>query len=428
MVKHFFPASFYKNNRSRLVPFLSKGSLAIFHSADFMPRNGDQYYPFRQCSDFLYLTGIEQEMSILLLAPGHYDPKMREVLLILNQSAEQAVWEGKKLSKEAAANISGIETIYYLNQLDLLLQSLMIWAERVYLNVEEKPKFSTRIQSANLRFAHEIMQQYPLHELKRAAPLMRKLRMVKTREEIHQIKNAIGITQKAFERILRFVKPGVTEYQVQAELEHEMRFHNAGNHAFYPIIASGENACVLHYNQNRGLCHDGDLLLLDFGAEYGYYAADISRTIPVNGKFSKRQRQLYDLVLDIQKAAIEKFLPGNTLKEVNNFVLKAMEKALISAGLLKDAKAADGDFSHVKKFFMHGVAHHLGMDVHDTFDQNEPFVAGMVFTCEPGVYIHDEKLGIRLENIIQITENGPVDLSEAIPILPDEIEKQMQQK
>lgn len=425
MVKQFFPASFYKGNRSRLSRMISKGSLAIFHSADFMPRNGDQYYPFRQCSDFLYLTGIEQEKSILLMAPGHHDPKMREVLLILNQPAEKALWEGNKLSTQTASRISGIETVYHRDQFESMLQSLMIWAERVYLNVEEKPKFSPPVETPNLRFAHQIAQQYPLHDLKRAAPLMRKMRMLKTQVEIQQIKKAIGITQNAFERILRFVKPGVAEYQIQAELEHEMRFHSACSHAFYPIIASGANACVLHYNQNRSICKSGDLLLLDFGAEYGHYAADISRTIPVNGKFSARQRQLYDIVLNIHHAAIEKFVPGNTLKALNIFVLKAMEKALTGAGLLPKISNNDVGFAQVKKFFMHGVAHHLGMDVHDTFDQNEPFAPGMVFTCEPGIYFSDEKTGIRLENIIQITENGPVNLSEAIPIIPDEIEKMM---
>jgi len=425
MVTKMLSQSFYISNRKRFYQHLPNCSIAIFKSADLMPRNGDQFYPFRQCSDFLYLTGIAQEESILLLAPDHHEPKMRELLFILEPSDEKTVWEGNKLSKEQAKEISGIENIFWVRKFEPILKIMMAWTQNVFLNVEEKPKFSTEILSSNMRFAHQIRHKFPLHSLGRLAPIMRKLRMIKSQDEIKIIQEAINITRKAFERVLAFVSPGVAEYQIQAELEHEMRFNGSTTHAFYPIVATGENACVLHYNQNDATCADGDMLLLDFGAEYHNYAADISRTIPVNGKFSLRQRQLYDLVLEIQKAAIEQFLPGKTLKEVNKFVLKEMEKALIEIGLIEKINSDDEDNTQVKKYFMHGVAHHLGMDVHDTFDDNEPFAPGMIFTVEPGIYIPEEKTGIRLENIILITENGAIDLSEDIPILPDEIEKRM---
>jgi Xaa-Pro aminopeptidase len=425
MTGKIFESAFFINNRKRFCHCLPEKSIAIFHSSELMPRTGDQFFPFRQCSDFLYLTGINQYASILMLAPDYFDDDMKEMLFISKPSDEKLVWEGKKLSKEQAQEISGIQNIFWLTKFDDALKILMTWAHKVFLNVAEKPKFSTEIQSPSLRFAHSLRQNYPLHTLDRAAPIMRKLRMIKTREEINMIKTAIDITGKAFRRAIKFVEPGVAEFRIQAEIEYQMKFDGAGNQAFYPIVASGENACILHYNQNDATCNDGDLLLLDFGAEYGHYAADISRTIPVNGKFSPRQRQFYKLVLKIQKATIKQFIPGNSLKKVNEFVLQEMEKALIKIGLCENSENDANEQTCVKKFFMHGVAHHLGMDVHDTFDANEPFEPGMIFTVEPGVYIPDEKTGIRLENIILVTENQPLDLSDNIPIFPDEIEKLM---
>jgi Xaa-Pro aminopeptidase len=429
MIRQNIDNLLFKDNRGRFTALLKPKSIAIFNANDEYPRSGDQFYPYRQHSDLFYLTGIEQEKTILLLAPEHPDPKMKEILFISETDKQTTVWDGSNLSGAEATNLSGIRNVQWLSSFDLTMRELIIWSEHVYLNLYEYPKFMTDVVSRDLRFAHQIMRQYPLHHYERAAPLLTGLRMIKTEKEVELIRQAIAITEKAFRRMLRFVRPGVFEYEIQAEMVHEFMMNRSPGAAFTPIITSGKNACVLHYQQNNAQCSDGDLVLFDFGAEFGNYAADISRTIPVNGKFTSRQRALYELVLRVQAKAIQQMIPGNTMDNYNKFVNNEMEEEIIGIGLLdaEDVKKQDPEKPLYKKHFMHATAHHLGLDVHDVVSKYEPFAAGMVFTCEPGIYIADEGIGIRLENNILISENGPLDLSENIPLAPDEIERLMKQ-
>lgn len=421
--------SLFENNRKRFTKLLKSRSVAVFSANDEYPRSGDQFYPYRQQSDLFYLTGINQEETVLLIAPAHPDPKMREILFITETSEQMAVWDGSKLTKAEATRISGIKNIQWIDKLGLILRDLIIWSEHVYLNTYEYPKYSTDVESRELRFARELIKKYPAHRYERAAPLLTKLRMIKSETEIALIRRAIEITDKAFRRLLGFVKPGVHEFEIQAEMIHEFMMNRSPGFAFHPIIASGKNACILHYHKNNAQCRDGDLVLFDFGAEYANYAADISRTIPINGRFSPRQRALYELVLRVQRKAVQQLVPGNTMDKYNDFVNGEMEREMIGIGLLDadKVKKQDPENALYKKYFMHGTAHHLGLDVHDVINKYEPFASGMVFTCEPGIYIPDENIGIRLENNILITQKGPVDLSENIPLAPDEIESLMKQ-
>lgn len=417
----------FVENRKKFISRLKPKSTAVFHSNDQMPRNGDQFFPFRQQSDFFYLTGIDQEKSVLLLSPEHPDPKYREMLFLVETNEKIAVWEGHKYSISEAQDVSGIKNVHWLDGFDMIVRELMQWSENIYLNTYEYPKYSTDVISRDLRFAKGLKEDYPAHKFERSAPILTNLRMIKSELEIKLIKKAIEITDIAFRRMMKFVKPGVAEYQIQAEMDHEFAFNGASGSAYHPIIASGKNTCVLHYIENDKECCNGDVVLFDFGAEYANYAADISRTIPVNGKFSLRQRELYNLVLRVQKKAIEKLVPGNTTQKYNEFVNKEMEKEMIEIGLLdeEDVRNQNPEKPLYKKYFMHGTAHHLGLDVHDVFNKHEPFKAGMVFTCEPGIYVREENIGIRIENNILITNDGPVDLSANIPRNPDEIERLM---
>jgi len=417
----------FAENRNRFCSQLKSNSIAIFHSNDQMPRNGDQFFPFRQQSDFFYLTGIDQEKSVLILAPDHPDPKYRELLFLIETNEKIAIWEGHKYTKDEAVQISGIQNIRWLESFDITVRELMQWCGPVYLNAYEYPKYETDVVSRDIRFANTLKAIYPAHRYVRSAPILTNLRMIKSTHEIELIKKANEITEKAFRRMLKFVKPGVMEYQIEAEMEHEFVFNGAAGSAYHPIIASGKNSCVLHYGENDKECKDGDLVLFDFGAEYANYAADISRTIPVNGIFTPRQRELYELVLRVQKKAILQLIPGNTMELYNKFVNNEMEIEMIGIGLLdvEKVRIQEPEKPLYKKHFMHGTAHHLGLDVHDVYDKHKPFKAGMVFTCEPGIYIREENIGIRIENNILITENGPIDLSENIPREVDEIEELM---
>lgn len=423
-------STLFSGNRERFGKLIQPNSVAIFNASDEYVRSGDQLFSYRQQSDFFYLTGVSQEKSVLLLAPDHPDPKLREVLFLLETSEQMAIRDGSKLAKEQATSVSGIKNVQWLDSLEMTLRDLVIWSENVYLNTYEYPKFSTEVPSRDHRFAWEIQRQYPAHRYERSAPLMTRLRMIKSDLEIELIRRAIEITEKAFRRMLKFVKPGVFEFEIQAEMEHEFLMNRSSGSAFAPIIAGGANACVLHYNENNKECADGEMVLFDFGAEYANYAADISRTIPVNGKFSPRQRQLYEIILNVQKLAVRQMFSGNTMEKYNTFVNNEMEKEMIRIGLLDEeaVKKQDPDNPLFKKYFMHGTAHHLGLDVHDVIHKYEPFKAGMVFTCEPGIYIRGEGIGIRLENNILITENGPVDLSAGIPVEIEEIEALMGQR
>lgn len=413
-------------NRKKLAALLQAKSLAFINANDEMPRNGDQYYPFRQNSDLFYLTGISQEKTLLLLCPDSPSNKLKEVLFILQPNEKMEAWFGHKLTKKEASEISGIQTVKFLDELEGILSELMGYSINVYLNTNEYPKFRPEVISRDLRFTEKIKDDYPTHTYMRLAPLLTKFRLQKEEEEIEQIRNACRLTGLTFDRILKFVRPGVHEYEVHAEMSHEFTRH-LSQFAYPPIIASGKNALVLHYTSNKDMCQDGDLLLMDFGAEVNNYASDCTRTIPVNGKFTERQRSCYEAVLRVQHKAREIYIVGNTIDNINKEVEKFMQKELIGIGLLTKQEMKDKETSKAKslKYMMHGIAHFMGLDVHDVGSKYEPLKPGMVLTCEPGLYITEEKIGIRIENDILITKDGPVDLMEHIPSDPDVIEKMM---
>ncbi len=424
---HPIDNNLFKNNRKRLIEQLPTGSIAVFHSNDQYPRNGDQYFPYRQQSDFFYLTGIDQEKSILILAPDCDNKKLNTALFLLETSEQLAIYEGHKYTKEEAADISGIENVYWESDFEVSLREVLANAKSVYLNANEYIKFSSEVSDKNHRFTTKFKSDYPLYKVERAAPILAKLRTIKRKEEIRLMQEACDITQKAFERVLRFTKPGVREYEIQAEIDHEFTINRSGGHGYAPIVASGKNACVLHYIKNEEVCRDGDLLLMDFGAEYANYSADLSRTIPVNGKFTPRQKDCYNAVLRVFKEAKKLLVPGNTSVKVGEETNKLMEAEMIKLGLFtaEDVKNQDPQKPLFKNYFMHGTSHFLGLDVHDVGMKDEPFKPGMVLTCEPGLYIPEEKMGIRIENDILITEKDPVDLMKNIPIEVDEIEHMM---
>jgi Xaa-Pro aminopeptidase len=418
---------FFTTNRKKYISKLEGKSLAIFHSNDEFPRNGDQNFPFRQQSDLFYLSGIDQEETILLLAPGHPNMDFREILFVKETSEQIAIWEGQKLTKEKAAKASGIKTVHWTKDFSLFLKDLMTWSTKVYLNSNEYPKYNNPVPYKDLRFANELKEQYPTHDFQRSAPLMMELRKIKSDVEIDLIKMAGEITAKAFERVLKTLKPGMPEYHVQAEIEYAFAINGATGHAYRPIIASGANTCVLHYVDNDKICNDGDLLLMDFGAEYANYAADITRTIPVNGKFTKRQKECYESVLRVHDKAIQLLVPGTTIDAFNKEVNKMMEEEMIGLGLFskKDVEKQDPQKPLYMKYFMHGTSHPIGLDVHDVGSKYEPLQAGMILTCEPGLYIREENIGIRIENNILVTKDRPVNLTEQIPVRVKEIERMM---
>jgi Xaa-Pro aminopeptidase len=406
---------------------MEQSSVALFNSADQYPRNGDQYFTFRQQSDIFYVTGIEQEQTVLLLAPGFFNEALQEALFILKPNKKLETWEGHKLTKEEASEISGIQNVYWLEDFEVMLREVMLDSDNLYLNTNEYVKFFTEVPERNLRLAIDLKEKYPLHQYKRMAPLMKQLRQIKSELEVDLIREACKITDKAFDRVMKSLKPGMMEYEVEAEMTAEFIRNGANGHGYAPIVASGKSACMLHYTDNDKICNDGDLVLMDFGAEYANYTADMSRTIPVNGKFSKRQKECYDAVLDVFKQAREMLIPGNTIDKVNKAVNKLMEKKMIDLGLFTEEEVANQDKDNplYLKYFMHGISHPLGLDVHDVGSKYEPFRPGMVVTCEPGLYIEEEKMGIRIENDILITEDGQIDLMIDIPIETDEIEAAM---
>lgn len=419
---------FHTANRKNFVNKLKPGSLAVFNSNDIMPTNADGTMPFRQNNDLLYMSGVDQEESILVLSPGFYDPKYREILFLKETSEHIAIWEGNKLTKEEATELSGVQTVFWLDQFPSVFNTLMAEAEQVYLNSNEHIRAVVEVQTRDARFGLWCREHYPLHKYERMAPLMYELRSCKSEEEIEQLSRACQITEKGFRRILDFVKPGVMEYEIEAEYLHEFIRNRSRGFAYIPIIASGYNACVLHYIENSRECRNGDVLLMDVGAEYGNYNADMTRSIPVNGRFTERQRAVYDSVLRVMKAAMEMLQPGNVIPEYHREVGKFMESELIGLGLLDktDVKNQSSDHPAYKKYFMHGTSHHLGLDVHDVPNVYQKMKPGMVFTVEPGIYIREESLGIRLENNVVVQENGPVrDLMKNIPLEAEEIETLM---
>lgn len=411
-------------NRKRLVAQLRPRSVAIFNANDIMPTNADGTMLFRQNNDLFYFSGIDQEETVLVIFPDAPKEEWKEILFLRETSEHIAIWEGHKLTKEQATETSGIKKIYWLSELDNILPQLIFEAEHIYLNSNEHVRSSNEVETRDSRFIKSIKEKYPLHKLERLAPLMNDLRTIKHTIEIELIKKAIEITDNAFKRVLKFVKPGVAEYEIEAEITHEFIRNRATRHAYTPIIASGKDTCILHYNENNKVCNNGDLLLLDFGAEYANYAADLTRTIPVNGKFSERQTQVYNSVLRMQTEAKKMLKKGTFLEEYGKEMGKVAEKELIGLGLLKkeEIEKQDPEKPLYKKYFMHGTSHFLGLDVHDVGSRFKPMQPGMVFTCEPGIYIKEEAIGIRLENNILITDNGNIDLMESIPILSQDIE------
>jgi len=418
------------NNRNNFIKHLKPGSVAVFNSNDILPTNADGVMPFRQNNDLFYLSGIDQEDTVLILFPDNANIQQREILFIKETNEHIAVWEGQKLTKKEAAEISGIETVYYTSQFDSFFNSLVPTSSIVYLNSNEHLRATKTIDTKDDRFIKTCKERFPLHHYERSAPIMEKLRVLKSDIEIDLIKHACGITRKTFLRLLKFIKPGVMEYEIEAEVLHEFLRNRSKGPAYQSIIASGENACILHYVDNDKVCKDGDLILLDVGAEYANYASDMTRTIPVNGKFTERQKDVYNAVLRVMKEAKKLLVPGNTITEYQKEIGTIMEGELIGLGLLNRTEVSKQDKEKplYRKYFMHGTSHALGLDVHDVFDRKTPFKEGMVFTCEPGIYIREEKLGIRLENDILISSGEAIDLMGDIPIEIDEIEGIMNTK
>jgi Xaa-Pro aminopeptidase len=414
-------------NRRRLAAQLKPNSIAVFNSSDVMPKSADGVHPFSQQTDLFYLSGIDQEESTLVLFPDAKEEKHREVLLLRETSDQIALWEGKKYTKDEAAAASGVKTVCWGAEFDSVFRPLVLQAERVYLNANEHLRAATLVETRDARFGKWCREAFPLHRYERLAPIMHRLRAVKSPIEVELIRQAAGITGRAFRRLLGFIRPGVWEYEIEAEIWHEFLRARSRGPAFQTIVASGVDSCTLHYVQNDKQCRDGDLVLIDFGAEYANYAGDLTRTVPVNGRFTPRQRAVYDAVLRVQKAAIQMLRPGNTLETYTAEVGRLMEAELIGLGLLdaEKVKAQPKEQPLYKKYFPHGTSHHLGLDVHDYGDKFRPFEAGMVFTCEPGIYVREEGIGVRIENDILVTDRDPVDLMADIPREADEIEALM---
>lgn len=420
-------STLFLSNRRRLNSLLKPKSMVIVLSNDVIPTNADGTMGFRQNNDFFYLTGIDQEESILILFPDFPDENFREILLLRETSEHIKIWEGERLTKTQASAISDVAKVVWTNSFESILRKLVFEADQVYLNLNEHDGGDWKFQSRERRYVDEFRQKFPLHKVERLAPLMRQLRVIKQPIEIELIKRAIEISAKGFKRMAKFLKPNVREFEVEAELTYEFLKNRSRGHAFHPIMASGINACVMHYITNNNICKDGEVILLDFGAEYANYNADVTRCLPVNGKFTPRQREVYQSVLKIMRISRNMIVKGNTMDKLRKDVGKVVESELIDLGLLSrhDVDRQDPDAPLYRKYFPHGISHHLGLDVHDVGNRYETFKPGMVFTCEPGIYIPEEKLGIRLENDILITQRGNIDLMEDIPLEIDEIEELM---
>ena len=415
-------------NRSNFVKHLKPNSIAIFNSNDEMPFNADQYHPFKQNSDLFYLCGIGQEETILLLYPDCPNPKYREALFLKKTNEYIAIWEGHKYTEQEAKDTSGISTIHWKEDFTALFNMLMNHAENIYLNSNENDRAQIYVSSRDTRFANDVKMRFPLHKYERSATILSKLRTSKSLWERELMQTACDITNKAFNKVMHFVKPGVMEFEVEAEILSEFLRNRGSRPAYGSIIASGPNACVLHYVDNNLECRDGDLLLMDFGTEYANYCADLTRTIPVNGKFTNRQKDVYNAVLRVQREAIVMMHTGMILKEFNAEVGKVMESELKGLGLINetDIKNQDPENPAYKKYFMHGTGHYLGLDVHDIGNHYEPVPAGAVLTCEPGIYIREEGIGIRIENDIMLMEDGSkYDFMKDTPSDVEEIEEIM---
>lgn len=417
----------YIANRARLARKIEKGGLAVFTSNDIYPTSADGSMPFKQASDIFYLTGVDQEETILVIFPSANSSAHKEILFVKETSEHIAVWEGAKLTKEQARNQTGIQNIQWVQDFDKTMRVLMNEALSLYLNDNAHTRATIEVETREMRLSKKLRAEYPHHTIARIAPAMHHLRAVKQEEEIQQLQKAIDITRAGFERVLQFVKPGVLEYEIEAEFAHEFLRRGSRGFAYTPIIASGANACVLHYIANDQPCKDGDIILLDVGAEYGNYNADMTRCIPVNGKFSQRQKEVYNAVLRVMKAATELLRPGTMIGEYHKAVGELMTKELVDLKLISmdDVKNQNPTWPAYKKYFMHGTSHFLGLDVHDVGDWNIPMQVGNVFTVEPGIYIPEEGLGIRIENNVVIEHNRTRNLFDEFPVEVEEIENWM---
>ena len=418
----------YKKNRDKFMSEMKKDSIAVFNSNDIYPIGADSTFPFEQHRDIFYLTGIDQEETILLLSPQAKEIKNREILFVKKTDKNIQIWEGPKLSKEDARLISGIEKILWLNEFDSTLKEITSQNNGIYLNKNEHYRNNSETQTREDRFISKFKKEYPTHSVYRSNPILQHLRSIKHPLEINQIKKASDITEMGFRRILKFIKPGVWEYEIEAELLHEFISNRSKGFAYSPIIASGKNANILHYIKNNSQCKSGELILIDSAAEYGNYCSDLTRTIPVSGRYSVRQRAIYNAVLNVKKEATTLLKPGNLWKEYHEEVGKIMTAELLKLGLIdkNDVKKQNPKYPAYKKYFMHGTSHHLGLDTHDYGLLSEPFEPNMVFTVEPGIYLPDEGFGIRIEDVVVVQESGdPINLMKNIPIEIDEIESIM---
>ncbi len=418
----------FGKNRKKFMAQMQPKSIAVFNSNDIYPISADSTMPFEQHRDIFYLSGADQEETILVLFPDACNPKHREVLFVRETNAHIAVWEGEKLTKERATEVSGIETIFWLSDFDKVFFDLMTEADTIYFNTNEHYRQAVETQTREDRFIAKCKKDFPAHQWAKSNPILQKIRGVKEPEEIALMQTACNITEKGFRRVLEFTKPGVWEYEIEAELLHEFIRNRSKGFAYTPIIASGNNANVLHYIENNQQCKDGDLILMDVAAEYANYSSDLTRTIPVNGKYTKRQREVYDAVLHVKKEATKMLVPGTLWAEYHKECGKIMTSELMGLGLLdkSDVQNEDPNWPAYKKYFMHGTSHHIGLDTHDYGALKTPMKANMVFTVEPGIYIPDEGFGIRIEDDVVIQENGePFNLMANIPIEAEEIEELM---
>ena len=423
-------AGLFTRNRQNLLGLLKPSSIVIIHANDIYPTNADGSMAFKQNSDLFYLTGVDQEDTVLVLMPDAGDPKEREILFVKETSELIAIWEGQKLTKEKATEVSGIERIEWAHTFESFLHRWVPQMDHIYLTTNEHLRASVAVETRNARFIKQCQERYPLHRYERLAPLMHRLRIIKDAEEIRLLQHACDITEAGFRRLLGFIKPGVGEWEIEAELLHEFVRRGSRGFAYAPIIGAGKNACVLHYVENDQICQDGQMVLLDVAAEYAGWNSDLTRTVPVNGRFTPRQRAVYDAVLRVYRGADDILRPGNNPLDYQKAVIEIMERELVGLGLFtaQEAKDQGPEKPLLKKYFMHGTSHPLGLDVHDVSPPHEPFAEGMVFTIEPGIYIREEGLGVRLENDVVIGKDKNFDLMGNIPIEADEIEELMQKR
>ena len=421
-------ASLFIKNRAAFVKQMEKGALAIFNSNDIFPISADSSMPFQQHRDIFYLSGVDQEESVLVLFPNASNPAHKEILFLKETSELIAIWEGEKLTKETALQVSGIKTVYWLQQFPVIFKQLMAECGAIYLNTNEHLRASTEVETREDRFIKKVRIEYPAHQTLKSAPILHQIRSIKSQLEIDLMQTACNITEAGFRRLLGFVKPGVWEYEIEAELVHEFIKRRSKGFAYTPIIASGKNACVLHYIENNQQCQDGEVILLDVAAEYANYSSDLTRCIPVSGRFTKRQKAVYNAVLHVKKEAEKLLVPGVIMADYHKTVGLLMEEQLVRLNLISidDIKNQKPEWPAYKKYFMHGTSHFIGLDTHDVGLWYQPIQAGMVFTCEPGIYIPEENLGIRLEDDLVVQEKGgPFNLMKNIPLEAEAIEDLM---